>query len=283
MSSLTAIEKSMFENLFGMSSGYVLDFSNQSFQNFVHTTIKVNILGSKYEHYGDSKAKRLREFWDHESDPLVGKLLSELLKYWRTQKLINGNEITKNQQMVYEECLKATSRILGKQTSNPVSEDDFLNKDFSKVSVTSLGLSDDMTRVITQRIEEMQKCMKSNSPLAMIFLCGSTLEGLLLDLACKYPQAFNTSSSSPKDKNGKVYPIHEWKLGSLIDTANDVGFLGQDVKKFSHALRDFRNYIHPNQQVLSRFDPDQHTAKICWQVFQAVVDDIDKIHSSSKS
>lgn len=277
MSNLTAIEKSMFENLFGMSTGYVLDFSNQSFQNFVYTTIKVNILSSKYEHYGDSKAKRLREFWDHESDPLVGKLLNELLKYWRTQKLINGDEITKNEQMVYDECLKATNRLLGKKTTAPTSEDDFLNKDFSNVSVTSLGLSDDMTRVVKQRIEEMQKCMKSNSPLAMIFLCGSTLEGLLLDLACRYPQAFNTSTCSPKDKNGKVYPIHKWKLGALIDTANDVGFLGQDVKKFSHALRDFRNYIHPNQQVLSQFDPDQHTAKICWQVFQAVVDDLVKV------
>ena len=45
----------------------------------------------------------------------------------------------------------------------------------------------------------------------------------------------------------------------------------EDVKKFSHSLRDFRNYIHPFEQLCSRFIPDEHTAKICLQVFQAAI------------
>ena len=52
--------------------------------------------------------------------------------------------------------------------------------------------------------------------------------------------------------------------------------VGEDVKKFSHALRDFRNYIHPFQQMASQFNPDQHTAKICWQVLQAAITQLSK-------
>ena len=35
MSDLKAIEKLKLEKLFGMESGYVLDFSNRTFQNFI--------------------------------------------------------------------------------------------------------------------------------------------------------------------------------------------------------------------------------------------------------
>ena len=40
-------------------------------------------------------------------------------------------------------------------------------------------------------------------------------------------------------------------------------------KKFSHSLRDFRNYVHPYEQVVSSFTPDEHTAKVCFQALKA--------------
>lgn len=36
-------------------------------------------------------------------------------------------------------------------------------------------------------------------------------------------------------------------------------------------LRDFRNYIHPYEQVSFRFNPDEHTAKILWQILKAAL------------
>jgi hypothetical protein len=43
------------------------------------------------------------------------------------------------------------------------------------------------------------------------------------------------------------------------------------VKKFSHGLREFRNYIHPYEQMVSGFAPDEHTAKVCFQVLKAAL------------
>jgi len=76
------------------------------------------------------------------------------------------------------------------------------------------------------------------APLAAIFLCGSTLEGILLGIASSRPKEFNQSSVSPKDSLGKVKQFQDWTLNDFIKVARDLDLVGEDVKKFSHALRD---------------------------------------------
>ncbi|NLK81607.1 MAG: hypothetical protein GX277_05345 [Bacteroidales bacterium] len=150
-----------------------------------------------------------------------------------------------------------------------VKEDDFLKKEFSEISLDKLGLDTIITETLNLRFEEIKICLNNKAPLSVIFLSGSTLEGILLGIASKFPKEFNQAKTSPKDKEGKVKPYHEWTLSNFIDTAHELGLLKEDVKSFSHSLRNFRNYIHPYEQVSSRFNPDEHTAKICWQVLKA--------------
>lgn len=88
------------------------------------------------------------------------------------------------------------------------------------------------------------------------------------------PKEFNQAANSPKDKENKVKPFQEWSLAQFIDVAHGLGALKLDVKKFSHELRDFRNYIHPYQQLVSKFTPDKHTAEICLQVLRAAIVDL---------
>ena len=68
--------------------------------------------------------------------------------------------------------------------------------------------------------------------------------------------------------------FQDWKLAELIDVAHDIGLLKPDVQNFSHGLRDFRNYIHPYQQMASGFKPDEHTAKVYFQVLKAALADV---------
>ena len=49
------------------------------------------------------------------------------------------------------------------------------------------------------------------------------------------------------------------------------------MDQFSHNLRKFRNYIHPNRQLREKFNPDIHTAKICWAVLQATISQLSKV------
>jgi hypothetical protein len=81
MSDLTFTEKRAFEQLLGMSSGYVLDFSNRTFEEFILDSTGRNIYGPRYEYGSGSKANRLRAFWQKEDNRLVGKLMSDMLDY----------------------------------------------------------------------------------------------------------------------------------------------------------------------------------------------------------
>ncbi|MDR9499476.1 MAG: hypothetical protein RI556_09900 [Hydrogenovibrio sp.] len=154
------------------------------------------------------------------------------------------------------------------------SENEFLRREFKDIDVSHLGLEGAVSDVLRHRIKEMEKCFSAESSLAVILLAGSTLEGILLGLAIKYPRQFNTSNASPKDGTGKVKQFHDWNLSAFIDVAREIGLIQHDTQKFSHSLRDFRNYIHPFEQMSSGFKPREHTAKICLQVLKAAIYEI---------
>ncbi len=155
-------------------------------------------------------------------------------------------------------------------------ENNFLNREFNNINVRGLGLEGPVTDILHLRIKEIEKCFSAESPLAVILLAGSTLEGVLLGLAIKHPKEFNMAKSSPKDSAGKVKPFHEWNLAGFINVAKEIGLIQHDTHKFSHSLRDFRNYIHPFEQMSSGFNPREHTAKICLQVLKATIFEINE-------
>lgn len=270
MSNLTSLEKKIFADLFGMSSGYVLDYTNATFAELFRKSIKVDIYDSEYAFNGDSKAKRLRAFWELQPDVLVGKVLKELLDVWSYE----NQEPNSNEKRIYNKALKIVSRLQGENIGDENEEDAFLKQQFSKLDIKKIGLGASLLSVVQERLNEAHKCFKVDAPLAVIFLSGSILEGILLDVACKNPQKFNQAKSSPKDKDGKVKNFPDWSLAQLINVAHEVGLLKLDVKKFSHELRDFRNYIHPHQQSISEFSPTKHTAEICLQVLKVAIIDL---------
>lgn len=268
MSSLKAVEKKLFEDLFGMASGYVLDFSNNTFSELFRETVAKDIYSQKYAFNGNSKAKRLRAFLELEPDIVVGKVLSEILDIWKYQHLQNGSGVKDAR---YDECRSIVGRLLGIEVGEEEPEKQFLKQDFGKISISKVPIDSNLIPILESRLTEANQCLQGNSPLAVIFLCGSILEGILLGFALQKPREFNQASNSPKDKSGKVKLFHEWSLSEFIDVACELGFLKLDVKKFSHGLRDFRNYIHPYQQMASKFQPDKHTAEICLQVLKAAL------------
>lgn len=178
--------------------------------------------------------------------------------------------VRKEKEITFEKAGKINFETKA-ETNVEIKEDDFLKNEFNEIVLDKLGLDSVITETLNIRFDEIKKCMTIKAPISVIFLSGSSLEGILLGIASKHPRNFNQSNSSPKDKEGKVKPYHEWTLSNFIDTAHEIGLLKEDVKKFSHSLRDFRNYIHPYEQVSARFNPDEHTAKICLQVLKAAI------------
>ncbi len=79
MSDLSIVEKRVLERVLQMSGGYVLDFSDRTFQEFVADSVSLDIYDPKYVHASGSKANMLRGFWKVAPNAVVGKLLKDLL------------------------------------------------------------------------------------------------------------------------------------------------------------------------------------------------------------
>lgn len=277
MSSLVTNEKQVLEKLFQMGGGYVLNFSDRTFGEFFKDDVSIDIYDEKCYYATGSKANRMRGFWQVGDDAVVGKSIEKLLAYIDTQILLGNFKKEAFPKDLTERGQAIAKRLLGvRATHRETTEEEFIAREFRDVSIDKVGLDSVVSGVLKQRVDEIRKCLMAKASLAVIFLCGSTLEGILFARASTNPRAFNESTLSPKDKMGKVKHFCDWTLNDFINVARDLNLVGEDVKKFGHALRDFRNYIHPCQQVSSRFNPDEHTAKICWQVLQAAITQLSK-------
>lgn len=112
MAELHYKEKFLIEKLFEMPSGYVMDFSNRTFEEFIYDSIRINIYDDKYFYASGSKANRLRGFFSEEPSYKVGELLTSLLDYWYTKAIAKeyGFDFEKDEN-IYKECLKIASRL----------------------------------------------------------------------------------------------------------------------------------------------------------------------------
>ena len=269
MSSLTDIDKRYLEKILNMGSGYVLDYTDATFDGFF-AQHGVNIHGQKYQTYGTSKAKKLRSFWEQEPDTLVGQALSEMLDSYEAACDLDGEEVDGT---VLEKARGVVARLLGKPQKTKLKNTvkDFLYQEFTIPNIQKLPVEEAVVPIIEGRLDEARKTLEAGAYLSVVILCGSILEAVLLGKAQREPALFNSSPVSPKTAEGKVKQFQDWTLANFINVASDVGVLKPDVKKFSHGLRDFRNYIHPYQQMMSGFAPDEHTAKMCFQVLKAAL------------
>ena len=273
MSSLKDTEKRYLEKLLNMETGYVLDYTDATFGGFFRRH-GVNIHSPKYQVYGTSKAKKMRAFWEQEPDVLVGQVLEEMLGSYVAAKELAGEG---PDSALLEQCHAIVARLKGeKSVAASGAEIEFLNHEFQIPNIKKLPVMADAVPILEARITEARKALEAGAYLSVVFLCGSVLEGALLGAANIDQAKFNGATCAPKDNAGKVRPFKKWKLAAFIDVACEINLLSPDVKKFGHGLRDFRNYIHPYQQLESGFSPDEHTAKICFQVLKAALADLAK-------
>jgi hypothetical protein len=113
-----------------MGSGYVLDFSNRTFAEFIEESTRRDIYNSRYEYGSGSKANRLRGFWAAEGNHLIGKLIGDLIDHGQ------HHDAFKNDGTLVDDCRRIVTRLL--QTS-PVPELDALSaaveeRDFETVA-----------------------------------------------------------------------------------------------------------------------------------------------------
>lgn len=108
---LKSTELEIIDEIFDMKSGYVLDFTNRTFEEFFSDELSIEIYHPKYDTDGSSKAKRLRCLLKITTDQERVKILIALWKY-RT-RLVKRNKIPEIDIHLTEDFSSLIQRIGG--------------------------------------------------------------------------------------------------------------------------------------------------------------------------
>lgn len=109
MADIGAFERRKLEKLLRMGEGYVMNFSDRTYADFF-IDFRVDIDSPRYRAGGDSKAKRMRAFWDLAPNHSAGKVLEGLIAYGVEFDCLGDS----NPQLI-EDCRKVSQRLLSDQ------------------------------------------------------------------------------------------------------------------------------------------------------------------------
>lgn len=269
---ITTLDLRVVESVLEMGGGYVLDFSNRTFSEFFREH-GVDIDAERFSVEGTSKANRLRCFLRTSRPPITGRVLAGLLEY----RLASKPDGIRSEDLKRYQAL--TTRLGGEVATGPSgaavdvdAETALLRRVFRPELFAQLPVDAAMSKVLVERMNEAQRCIDAKAYLAAVILCGSVLEGMCLGCGSRNIERVSRAYLEQYKKPPRQLP--EWRLNEWIDVLARIGDLSPNVEKFGHGLRDFRNYVHPAEQLARRFTPDAHTARIAFQVVIAAAEDL---------
>lgn len=279
---VTTLELRVIDRVLESSGGYVLDFNDATFAAFF-AEHGVSIDEAQYRVEGSSKGKRLRYFLKVTPPPLTGKVLAGLLRHRMAWKPAIEPADTAEFVTVIRRLGGDTATFQGAAPTGAatVSEEALLRLVFRRQDFEQLPMDSVMNGVLIERMEEAEKCLAAGAFLSSVVMAGSVLEGMCLGYGSQHPERVNRQYISAFGKDAPK--LASWRLHDWIRVLGALGDLSPNVEKFGHALRDFRNFIHPAEQLAHNFVPDRHTARISFHVAVAAAEDLKRAAERNRS
>lgn len=131
--------------------------------------------------------------------------------------------------------------------------------------------NDGLRNIIERDYIEIQKAFVSACWKSVIILAGSIIEAILTDLLLQ-----NGSAATSASKASKKPDISEWDLANLIDVSVELGLVSPAVEKLSHPIREYRNLVHPGNELRKKLSFGSEEARIALEVLNIVHRDLSK-------
>jgi hypothetical protein len=125
--------------------------------------------------------------------------------------------------------------------------------------------------IIERDYSEIQRAYIASCWKSVIILSGGTIEAILTDLLKANEAAAKTAKSAPKNDD-----ITQWDLSQLIKVAVELGLVSTSIDKLSHSIREYRNLVHPGNELRNKLRFDAEEARIAIEVLNIVQRDLYK-------
>jgi len=217
------VERSNLEKLFGMSGGWVLNFSNRTFQEFVADSVSRDICCGKYDNSSGSKANLLRKFWEIEPNHVVGKVVSDLVDIAKEQSQEQDNEA------LMVKCQRIAERL---QQGTPTEEFDAITEELAEKDFELL-------------VKSIRASLNSNDPEAGLDRLH-TFVTKFIRLLCD-SRGITVTKEKPLHGLMGEY-IKKIKADGLIETKMTERILNSSIANFEafNVVRNDQSFAHDN-------------------------------------
>jgi hypothetical protein len=223
MSDISNIERIKLEKLF-VINGYVLNFSNRTFADFVLEESGIDIYNERFSDGGESKANRLRTFWKKEDNPIVAKLLLALLQYYREIIIPSSTGWTDEVEDLYKIGMSIAKRL-----------ESALSEHIEAITITS---KDKGFEIVGKSVRQL---IKENKPEEAIDRLHTYFTMFIRELCVKHTILV--------DKNKAIHSL----LGEYIKSINDKGLLesamAERILKYAINIMDAFNDVRNNKSL----------------------------------
>ena len=151
--------KLKLEHLLGMGGGYVLNYSNASFADFVRDSIGIN----PYELHNGSKAQVLRHLWFALPNSEFAKLTIDMLEYRRLSEdlgHLESDDRTAEDRRLAEGVIDQLRPLLNSDERLTGEEAAFLARDV-EFDLSQVAVEVDFQSVVADRLKEVEACYKA--------------------------------------------------------------------------------------------------------------------------
>jgi tetratricopeptide (TPR) repeat protein len=145
--------------------------------------------------------------------------------------------------------------------------------EISKENLEKIGFDEDLFNslakignpqlqsLLNRDLKEAALARLTNSHKTALVMCGSIIEAVLTDKIC------GKSIRKYKLENGKSVNVSRMDLGDLLFVAMKESLIDDQLYHLAHALRGFRNLIHPGvEQRKKAISASESNARIAWDI-----------------
>lgn len=130
-----------------------------------------------------------------------------------------------------------------------------------------------MLDLLLTRAEEAKACEEIGAHTMAVIAIGSFIEGVLFAVLVERDPALRKTGLTDARTRRRVN-LDRAGLELLLDTAHQRGWIQLDARDFANNVRQYRNFVHPRNQLDRGLHPDGDTVMLCWAPVKAILNDL---------
>lgn len=161
---------------------------------------------------------------------------------------------------------------------------EFLRKEFQGYTRRKVGkrlknvcdTREDLRQMLLRDVSNAVRCYAHGVWKSCVVLCGGAIEGILTALLESWPGGQVDSAYARVRKGRPSKALKDYTLEDKLDVAKELRILVKGSASYGHGTRNYRNYVHPAEELKIGYPLGQRDARIALELVLKILDEVGK-------